>query len=113
MEESADSLVRGMGRVLAGRDLDGVKRTDATFWRAGTRVLPKVEGKVRRRSEVLSVTDDSLFGYVIAQNLLVEGTSDYTHLTLISDFLKEASRTHLDDRWRIRILPGVIVNMRG
>ncbi|WDG26854.1 hypothetical protein N7925_00165 [Streptomyces sp. CA-278952] len=23
---------------------------DATFWRAGTRVLPKVEGKVRRRS---------------------------------------------------------------
>ncbi|MEU0684058.1 hypothetical protein [Streptomyces albogriseolus] len=27
-----------------------MKRTDATFWRAGTRVLPKVEGKVRRRS---------------------------------------------------------------
>ncbi|MEU3034727.1 hypothetical protein [Streptomyces griseoaurantiacus] len=26
------------------------KWTDATFWRAGTRVLPKVEGKVRRRS---------------------------------------------------------------
>ncbi|MFD4977659.1 ATP-dependent endonuclease [Streptomyces sp. NPDC058424] len=64
--------------------------------------------------EVLSVTDDSLFplqaalGYDIAQNLfvgpdnlLVEGTSDYTYLTLISDFLKEAGRTHLDDRWRI------------
>ncbi|CUW33273.1 hypothetical protein [Streptomyces reticuli] len=50
MEENADSLVRGIARVLAGRDLDGVKRTDATFWRAGTRVLPKVEGKVRRRS---------------------------------------------------------------
>ncbi|MFH9016546.1 ATP-dependent nuclease [Streptomyces sp. NPDC017943] len=57
--------------------------------------------------EVLSVTDDSLFplqaalGYDIAQNLfvgpdslLVEGTSDYTYLTLISDFLKEAGRTH-------------------
>ncbi|WP_159027646.1 MULTISPECIES: hypothetical protein [unclassified Streptomyces] len=50
VEESADSLVSGIGRVLAGRDLDGVKRTDATFWRAGTRVLPKVEGTVRRRS---------------------------------------------------------------
>ncbi|XVV39726.1 hypothetical protein ACQPXT_40680 (plasmid) [Streptomyces sp. CA-100214] len=50
VEESADSLVRGIGRILAGRDLDGVKRTDATFWRSGTRVLPKVEGKVRRRS---------------------------------------------------------------
>ncbi|WP_424893238.1 pRL2-11 [Streptomyces sp. XH2] len=50
VEETADSLVRGIGRVLVGRDLDGVKRTDATFWRAGTRVLPKVEGKVRRRS---------------------------------------------------------------
>ncbi|MFJ4536599.1 hypothetical protein ACIP39_11590 [Streptomyces tibetensis] len=50
VEESADSLVRGIGRVLAGQDLDVVKRTDATFWRSGTRVLPKVEGKVRRRS---------------------------------------------------------------
>ncbi|MFC8201741.1 AAA family ATPase [Streptomyces sp. NPDC057298] len=64
--------------------------------------------------EVLSVTDDSLFplqaalGYDIAQslfvgpdNLLVEGTSDYTYLTLISDLLKEAGRAHLDERWRI------------
>jgi hypothetical protein len=64
--------------------------------------------------EVLAVTDDSLFplqaalGYDIAQNLfvgadnlLVEGTSDYTYLTLISDYLKEKGRTHLDDRWRI------------
>ncbi|MYY04740.1 MULTISPECIES: DUF87 domain-containing protein [unclassified Streptomyces] len=50
LEKEADSLARGIGRALAGRDLDGVKRTDATFWRAGTRVLPKVEGKVRRRS---------------------------------------------------------------
>ncbi|MGW6882650.1 AAA family ATPase [Streptomyces goshikiensis] len=64
--------------------------------------------------EVLAVTDDSLFplqaalGYDIAQslfvgpdNLLVEGTSDYTYLTLISDLLKEAGRAHLDERWRI------------
>lgn len=50
VEENAESLMFGIGRVLAGRDLDGVKRTDATFWRSGTRVLPKVEGRVRRRS---------------------------------------------------------------
>jgi hypothetical protein len=50
VEENADSLVRGIGRVLAGRDPADVERTDATFWRAGTRVLPKVEDKVRRRS---------------------------------------------------------------
>ncbi|MCX5434814.1 pRL2-11 (plasmid) [Streptomyces sp. NBC_00257] len=50
VEENAESLVFGIGRVLGGRDLDGVKRTDATFWRSGTRVLPKVEGKVRRRA---------------------------------------------------------------
>jgi predicted ATP-dependent endonuclease of OLD family len=64
--------------------------------------------------EVLGVTDDSLFplqaalGYDIAQNLfvgpdnlLVEGTSDFTYLTLISDLLKDTERTHLDERWRI------------
>ncbi|MER6774392.1 pRL2-11 [Streptomyces bacillaris] len=50
VDESADTLARGLARMLAGRDLDGVRRTDATFWRSGTRVLPKVEGKVRRRS---------------------------------------------------------------
>ncbi|MER5781248.1 DUF87 domain-containing protein [Streptomyces mobaraensis] len=50
VEETAESLVIGIGRILAGRDMDGVKRTDATFWRPGTRVLPKVEGRVRRRS---------------------------------------------------------------
>ncbi|MFJ1550124.1 helicase HerA domain-containing protein [Streptomyces sp. NPDC088246] len=50
VEKDAESLMFGIGRILAGRDLDGMKRTDATFWHAGTRVLPKVEGKVRRRS---------------------------------------------------------------
>ncbi|MDX2557565.1 helicase HerA domain-containing protein [Streptomyces stelliscabiei] len=50
VEENAESLMFGIGRVLAGRDLDGVKRTDATFWRPATRVLPKVEGRVPRRS---------------------------------------------------------------
>lgn len=50
VEETAESLMFGIGRVLAGRDMDGVKRTDATFWRPATRVLPKVEGRVSRRS---------------------------------------------------------------
>ncbi|MDQ0305530.1 putative ATP-dependent endonuclease of OLD family [Kitasatospora herbaricolor] len=64
--------------------------------------------------EALAVTGDSLFpleaalGYDIAQslfvgpdNLLVEGTSDFTYLTLLSEHLKELGRTHLDTRWRI------------
>lgn len=50
VEETAESLAVGIGRILAGRDLDGVRRTDATFWRAGTRILPKVEGRVPARS---------------------------------------------------------------
>ncbi|MFE9565905.1 hypothetical protein ACFYM0_32890 [Streptomyces sp. NPDC006487] len=69
--------------------------------------------------EVLAVTGDSLFplqaalGYDIAQslfvgpdNLLVEGASDYTYLTLISDLLKESGRTHLDERWRMLTVGG-------
>jgi hypothetical protein len=67
-------------------------------------------------TEVLATDRDSLFplqaalGYDIAQslfvgpnNLLVEGTSDFTYLTVISDHLKEQGRTALDDR--LRILP--------
>ncbi|MEU5582992.1 DUF87 domain-containing protein [Streptomyces huasconensis] len=50
VEKTAESLVFGIGRFLAGRPMDGVKRTDATFWRSGTRVLPKVEGRVSRSS---------------------------------------------------------------
>lgn len=63
---------------------------------------------------VLTVGDDSLFplqaalGYDIAQNLfvgpdnlVVEGTSDYTYLTVLSDHLRDLGRIHLDDRWRV------------
>ncbi|MFG3158060.1 pRL2-11 [Streptomyces sp. NPDC048219] len=50
VEETVESLMFGIGRFLAGRPMDGVKRTDATFWRSGTRVLPKVEGRVSRSS---------------------------------------------------------------
>lgn len=64
--------------------------------------------------EALAVSDDSLFpleaalGYDIAQNLfvgpdnvLVEGTSDFAYITVISDHLKSLGRTHLEDRWRV------------
>lgn len=64
--------------------------------------------------EVFAVGDDSLFpleaalGYDIAQNLfvgadnlLVEGSSDFTYLTLLSDHLESLGRSHLDHRWRV------------
>ena len=64
--------------------------------------------------EALSVGADSLFplqaalGYDIAQNLfvgpdnlLVEGTSDFTYLSVLSDFLRVEGREGLDPRWRV------------
>ncbi|MGK5546682.1 pRL2-11 [Streptomyces sp. URMC 127] len=50
VEETAEALMFGIGRFLAGRDMDGIRRTDATFFRAGHWVLPKVEGRVSRSS---------------------------------------------------------------
>jgi hypothetical protein len=65
-------------------------------------------------ADVLSRDRDTLFplqgalGYDLVQhlfvaehNLVVEGTSDYAYLQIISDFLKAAGRTHLDARWSI------------
>jgi predicted ATPase len=65
-------------------------------------------------SEALSVSSDSLFplqaalGYDIAQNLfvgpdnlLVEGTSDFTYIAVVSDHLISEGRVGLDPRWRI------------
>lgn len=65
-------------------------------------------------ADVLSAEPDSFFplqaalGYDIAQsvfsrpdNLLVEDTSDYTYLTVISDHLKQFGREHLNGRWQI------------
>ncbi|MFD9606663.1 hypothetical protein [Streptomyces sp. NPDC059970] len=48
VEESAEFHAFGIGRFLAGRPLRGEWKTDATFWSLGTRVLPKVEGRVSR-----------------------------------------------------------------
>lgn len=64
--------------------------------------------------EVLASDPDSLFplqaalGYDIAQNLfvgphnlVVEGTSDFIYLTVMSDLCAESGREFLDSRWRI------------
>lgn len=73
---------------------------------------PKEGAKVS--TEVLATDQDSLFplqaalGYDIAQslfigpfNVLLEGTSDFTYITVISDHLKSLKQTHLDPRWRL------------
>ncbi|MWJ38192.1 AAA family ATPase [Clavibacter michiganensis] len=65
-------------------------------------------------AEALSVAEDSLFplqaalGYDIAQslfvgqdNLVLEGTSDFTYLSVLSDHLLSLGRTGLDPRWRL------------
>lgn len=65
-------------------------------------------------TEVLTVDPDTVFplqgalGYEVAQslfigdaNLVVEGTSDFTYLTTLSDHLRSVGRTHLDQQWRV------------
>jgi energy-coupling factor transporter ATP-binding protein EcfA2 len=65
-------------------------------------------------SDVLTRDRDTLFplqgalGYDLVQhlfvaenNLVVEGTSDYAYLKIISDFLASKSRAHLDSKWSI------------
>ena len=65
-------------------------------------------------SDVLTTDPDTLFplqgalGYDLVQHLLisphnvvVEGTSDFTYLTVISDHLKEQGRIGLDERWSV------------
>lgn len=68
----------------------------------------------RVTSDVLSTDKDTIFplqgalGYDLAQhlfisphNLVVEGTSDYTYLLLMSSFLAANKRVELDDRWSL------------
>lgn len=65
-------------------------------------------------ADTLSSDRDSIFplqaalGYYIAQslfigpdNLVIEGTSDYAYLTVLSDVLAGQGRTALDSRWRL------------
>jgi hypothetical protein len=40
--------------------------------------------------------------FIAPNNLVLEGTSDYTYLRVVSDFLKaQRTRTYLDDRWSL------------
>ncbi|MGB8603537.1 AAA family ATPase [Bradyrhizobium sp.] len=68
----------------------------------------------RVTDDVLSIDSDTLFplqgalGYDMVQhlfiaphNLVVEGTSDFTYLSLISDYLREKNRISLDPKWSI------------
>lgn len=71
-------------------------------------------------ADVTRVGRDSAFplqgalGYDLAQhlfvgphNLVVEGTSDFTYLTVIGDFLSSQGRTGLDPRWRVLPVGGI------
>lgn len=71
-------------------------------------------------SDVLTIDSDTLFplqgalGYDLAQhlfigqnNLVIEGTSDFTYLTVLSDWLKEQGRKSLDPRWTLVPVGGV------
>jgi predicted ATP-dependent endonuclease of OLD family len=64
--------------------------------------------------DVLTTDPDTLFplqgalGYDLAQhlfisknNLILEGTSDFTYISLISDYLKDKGRTGLRDEWTL------------
>jgi hypothetical protein len=73
---------------------------------------PKLGAQVT--AEVFATDRDSIFplqaaiGYDIAQslfvgpdNLVVEGSSDFTYLTVLSDYLATQKRARLDPRWRL------------
>jgi predicted ATPase len=70
--------------------------------------------------DVLSTDRDSIFplqaalGYDIVQslfvgpdNLVIEGTSDYAYLSVLSDFLRAQGRGSLDPRWRLLPVGGI------
>ncbi|MFD3422039.1 pRL2-11 [Streptomyces decoyicus] len=46
IEENVEAAMMTIGRLLSGREMDGVRRTDATFFKSGRRVLNGVEGRV-------------------------------------------------------------------
>ncbi|MGY3340995.1 hypothetical protein ACVW0K_007188 [Streptomyces filamentosus] len=51
LDEALDNLASIAGRFFAGEDLDGIRRTDATFLRPGRRVIAKnLDAPVRRSS---------------------------------------------------------------
>jgi predicted ATP-dependent endonuclease of OLD family len=72
------------------------------------------EAGAKISEDVLSTDPDTLFplqgalGYDLAQhlfisknNLILEGTSDFIYLSVISDYLKDKGRKHLNDKWSL------------
>ena len=71
-------------------------------------------------TDIMSTDSDTLFplqgalGYDLIQhifinehNLVVEGTSDFTYLTVISDYLRENKKVSLDEKWCIIPVGGI------
>jgi len=71
-------------------------------------------------SDVLTTDSDTLFplqgalGYDLVQNLfinehnlVVEGTSDFTYITVLSDYLKERDKVYLNSKWSIVPVGGI------
>ncbi|MFF5393440.1 hypothetical protein ACFY5H_34970 [Streptomyces sp. NPDC013012] len=48
VEEEAEAFGLGIGRFLSGRPMRGKRTTDATFFRAGRRVLSDFETRGQR-----------------------------------------------------------------
>lgn len=78
------------------------------------------EDGARVTDQAMATDRDSLFplqaalGYDIAQNLfiaennlLVEGTSDFTYLTVMSEHLKSLGREYLDENWTVLPTGGI------
>lgn len=71
-------------------------------------------------SDVLTTDPDTLFplqgalGYDLVQNLfinehnlVIEGTSDFTYISVISDFLKERGNAYLNEKWSLVPVGGI------
>lgn len=82
-----------------------------------TRETPDLGARVSQ--DVLTVHGDTLFplqaalGYDLAQslfvgphNLVVEGSSDFTYLTTLSEYMEEKGRSGLDTRWDVTPVGG-------
>ncbi len=90
--------------MVQPKHLERVRLVEDTGREKGSRIT----------DNILSTDRDTIFplqgalGYDMVQhlfiaphNLIVEGTSDFTYLNLISDFLREKGRTSLDPKWSI------------
>jgi hypothetical protein len=76
----------------------------------GTKVSSRLVSHDRDTlSPLQGVVSDDIAQHIFTgpDNLVVEGLSDYTYLTVMSEVLREMGRGHLDPRWRILPAGGV------